>query len=461
MSRRAIAFALAIVVLLAGGITVWAVIEGQVYAGRVFRGVMVEGRDVGGLDASALVTRVRATADLTLSRPVVIRAGPHEFTRTAEAWGMRASVDRAVAAALAVGRTGSLSSQLWQRITLIRHPVEIPIVYTVDAAATRRAIAEMSATIVTEPVEAEVTVTNGRLVVTKPSRDGVVVAESASVNLVIAGLTRRDATIGLVVAVRRPVLSTEDAQRMTEPVASFTTRFGYNPDRIHNIGLAAGSLRGHLVPPGGVLSYNQVVGPRDPRRGYRKAPVLVNDILVPGDGGGVCQVSSTLFNAALLADMKVETRTNHSSPVPYLAAGRDATVNYGSIDLRLRNTSGQPLLIWSEVTSRTLTFTMFAPPRPGREVEIIVTDHTWLPAPTHTVTKDDPFLPVGETKIDPPKRGLRARTIRIVRENGQIVREEVVALNYYKPVPRTIRVGAKGALPEGDRRKPIRRASAP
>ncbi|MGH2374410.1 MAG: G5 domain-containing protein, partial [bacterium] len=104
------------------------------------------------------------------------------------------------------------------------------------------------------------------------------------------------------------------------------------------------------------------------------------------------------------------------------------------------------LLIWSEVSGRTLTFTVFSAPRPGREVEITVTNHTWLPAPTRTVTKDDPFLPTGKVKIDPPKRGLRARTNRVVRENGQVVREEVVALNYYKPVPRTIRIGVKGAL---------------
>lgn len=461
MSRRAIALGLAIVVVVTAGTALWAVIKGQLYAGRVFPGVRVAGEDVGGLDAPALTARVRAMADRALSRRVVIRAGPDEFSRTAAELGTRASVDRAVAAALAVGRTGSLSSQLWQRIVLIKHPVELPILYPVDIAATRAAVSRIVAGVAAEPLEAQVTVTDGRLVVTRPSRDGLVVDEASAVNLVVAGLTRQDQTIGLVVAVRRPTLTTEDAQRMADPVASFTTRFGYNPDRIHNIRLAAGSLRGVLVPPEGVLSYNQVVGPRDPRRGYRKAPVLINDILVPGDGGGVCQVSSTLFNAALLADMRVEARTNHSSPVPYLAAGRDATVNYGSIDLRLRNTSGQPLLIWSEVTSRTLTFTVFAPPRPGREVEIIVTDHVWLPAPGHTVTKDDPLLPVGKTKVDPPKRGLRARTIRIVRENGQVVREEVVAMNYYKPVPRTIRVGAKGTVPEGSRTKPTRRASAP
>ncbi|MGH8431479.1 MAG: peptidoglycan binding domain-containing protein, partial [Solimonas sp.] len=241
MSHRAIALGLAIVVVVTAGVALWAAIEGQVYAGRVFPGVTIEGQDVGGLDAQALTNRVKAMASLVLARPVVIRAGPNEFSRTAAALGTRASVDRVVAAALAVGRTGSLSSRLWHRITLIKHPVEISIIYTVDVDVARSAVTQLIASIVTEPIEAEVTVTAGRLVVTRPSRDGVVVDESSAVNLVMAGLMRGDQTIGLVVALRRPALSTEGAQRMAEPVASFSTRFPYNPDRIHNIRLAAAS----------------------------------------------------------------------------------------------------------------------------------------------------------------------------------------------------------------------------
>jgi vancomycin resistance protein YoaR len=461
MSRRALALGLIIVAAVVTGTVLWAMVEERLHAGRALPGVTIEGQEVGGLDARSLASRVRVLAAPALSRPVIIHAGAIESSSTPGHLGMRPAIDRVVSAALDVGRTGSLPTQLWQRILLIKHSIEVPITYTVDTAVTRASIARLVTSIVAEPVNAQVVVTNGRLVVSQPSRDGVLVDEQASVALVAAGLTAREKTIGLVVAIRPPAFSTDDAQRLTEPVAQFATRFPHNPDRVHNIRLAAASFRGMVLPPNAVLSYNRVVGPREAKRGYRKAPVIVNDILVPGDGGGVCQVSSTLFNAALLADMTVEARTNHSRPVPYLAAGRDATVSYGSLDLRVRNSSGDHLVFWSEVTSNTLTFTVFGPRRPGREVAIVVTNHTWISAPTHTVTKHDPLLAAGKVKVDSPKRGLRARTIRIVRQDGQVLREEQVAVNYYKPLPRTIRVGTRGAAREEGRAPRVRRATAP
>jgi len=360
---------------------------------------------VGGLSAREVAERVEALAAPALVRPVRVRVGAAETTLTADALGLRPSVDRTVAAA-----------------------------------------AQLAASIVTEPWSAQVEVTRGRLVVVRPSEDGAVVDPAASAARIVAALERRLPAVDLAVEARRPPLTTEEAVGMAEPVATFATRFPYNPDRIHNIRLAAYALRGLLLPPGAVLSYNEVVGPRDPGRGYHKAPVLYGDILIPGDGGGVCQVSSTLFNAALLAEMAVETRSNHSQPVPYLPAGRDATVDYGVIDLRLRNTTGHHLYLWTEVGSSSLRVTVFGPLQPGREVAIVVTDKVIILAPIHTVTVRDPLLPEGESKIDPPKPGLRARTVRVIRQDGVLVREEVVSLNYYRPVPRTIRIGAKSGI---------------
>lgn len=457
MSRRAIALGIALVAVVGLGVGLWMVVVDRLHADRALPGVTVEGQDVGGLDARALAARAEAIAAPVLSRPVTVRAGTIESTNAAADLGMRPLVDQTVTAAFAVGRAGPVYARLWQRVVLIKHPIDIAITYAYDPAVARAAIARVVRSIVADPKDAAVTVVEGRLVVTSPSRDGVVVDEPASVALVLAALERREGRVELAVEVHRPAFATEDAERMAEPVARFTTRFPYNPDRIHNIRLAAASLRGLLLPPDAVLSYNRVVGPRDPARGYRKAPVLVNDILVPGDGGGVCQVSSTLFNAALLAEMAVEARTNHSQPVPYLQAGRDATVDYGNIDLRLRNATGHHLYLWTEVGPRTLTFTVFGARPPGKEVGIVVTDRVWIPAPTHTVTKRDPLLPVGMVKIDAPKPGLRARTLRIIRQDSQVVREELVALNYYKPVPRTIRIGAK----EIDAEQAVRRPPAP
>ncbi|MGQ0572202.1 MAG: VanW family protein [Armatimonadota bacterium] len=441
---------------IAAGLGVSVVLTDHLYADRALRGVTIEGAEVGGLGRRALALRVEQLAVPALNRPVNVRVAAVESPLTAEALGMRPAIERTVAAVLAVGRSDRLIDRLRDRLTLLRHSIDVEIAYAYDAAVARAAVARLAASVVIEPKDAAVEVARGRLSVVGPSQDGVIVDERASVVRIIAALIHRLPDVEVVVDLRRPALTTEIADRLAEPVAQFTTYFPYNPNRVHNIRLAAGALRGVLLVPNAVLSYNQVVGRRDPKRGYRKAPVLINNELVPGDGGGVCQVSSTLFNAALLADLSVEARSNHSRPVAYLAAGRDATVEYGLIDLRLRNTTGHVLYLWTEVTSRSLTITVFGPRRPGRDVAIAVTDHVIIPAPTHTVVKQDAEIPAGQTKVEPARTGLRARTVRIVRQGGVVVREEVVALNFYHPTPRTIKIGA-GATP-----RPVnRRANIP
>ncbi|MDR7519819.1 MAG: VanW family protein [Armatimonadota bacterium] len=451
MSRRLTAFGLGLLAGAVFGLSAWCVVTDWRSAGRVLPGVTVEGVGVGGLTGPEVAARVRERAAATTARPLWVRAGPVEARATASELGMRPAVDRTVAAAMAVGRSGALVDRLFDRTVLLRRPIEVPIQYWYDPAVARQAVERVAASVVVEPKDARVTVTGGRLTVVSPSQDGVVVDLRASVLRVISALVRREAAVDLVIALRRPAFTTEIADRMAEPVARFTTSFPDNPDRVHNIRLAAAALRGVLLPPGALLAYNEIVGPRDPARGYRKAPVLINNVLVPGDGGGVCQVSSTLFNAALLAEMAVETRVNHSRPVPYLAAGLDATVEYGSLDLRLRNTTGQYLYLWTDVTRRSVTVTVYGPRQPGREVAIVVADRVVLPAPTHTVTRRDPKLPTGQIRIEPASPGLRARTLRIVRQDGAVVRQEVVARSYYQPTPRTIFIGAGPAATPASR----------
>lgn len=442
MSRRLILLGLAQLALVAAGLTLWVVGTDRLYSGRVLPGVTVGGADAGGLSSEDLASLVERLAAPELNRLVTVRAGAFESTIPAGALGLTSSAHATATAALAVGRTGSLIARIRARLGLLREPVEVPITYHVDPAAVRQAVERLAAAVDVPPRDARVTVEAGRLVAVKPSQDGVGLDEAASFERLITALERCRSSADLVVVLRRPAFTTEMAAQMSEPVARFTTFFPYNPDRIHNIRLAAGALRGLLLPPDAVLSYNEAVGPRDPARGYRKAPVLINNELVPGDGGGVCQVSSTLFNAALLAEMEVEERTNHSRPVPYLAAGLDATVEYGSIDLRLRNTTGHHLYLWTDVGPRSLTVTFFGRRQPGREVIVAVTDRTVVPAPTHTVVRHDHEVPAGQTRIEPARAGLRVRTLRVIRQDGVVVRQDVVAHSYYQPTPRTVKIGS-------------------
>ncbi len=159
-----------------------------------------------------------------------------------------------------------------------------------------------------------------------------------------------------------------------------TTLAGSLPDRTHNVALAAAALDGAVLRPGEELSFNQVVGPRSAERGYRAAPVILREQRQVQVGGGVCQVASTLFDAALLAGLGVVERHRHSSPVDYVALGGDATIAWGAKDLRLRNDLDQDVRVRVAVVGATLGARVEGAQETGESFEL-VTERRDSPAP--------------------------------------------------------------------------------
>jgi len=135
-----------------------------------------------------------------------------------------------------------------------------------------------------------------------------------------------------------------------------TTKFTAKPkSRNENIRLAAKSLKGVVVKPGEVFSYNDTIGPTTKANGYQRAQVFVSGKKSYGYGGGVCQVSSTLFNAAENAGMEIVERHKHSLPVTYVPKGKDAATSHGSVDFRFKNTLSHPVMIESGVSETSVT----------------------------------------------------------------------------------------------------------
>lgn len=131
-----------------------------------------------------------------------------------------------------------------------------------------------------------------------------------------------------------------------KPIGYYATYFNSrNKSRSHNIDLAARAIDGTVVFPGELFSFNRTVGIRTPDRGYKPAPIIVRGELSEGVGGGICQVSSTLYNAVDRAGLRIIERYSHSKRVPYVLAGRDATVSWGGPDFSFRNDYNQPVLI--------------------------------------------------------------------------------------------------------------------
>ena len=128
---------------------------------------------------------------------------------------------------------------------------------------------------------------------------------------------------------KQPDLTMEKAQKFNTVLGQYTTYFSLSPNRSRNIELSARAISEVVIEPGAGFSYNNTTGTRSPEHGYLEAPVIVDGKLEPGYGGGVCQTSTTLFNAVMLAGLPVTERTSHFSPVSYVPIGQDATVSFG------------------------------------------------------------------------------------------------------------------------------------
>lgn len=158
-----------------------------------------------------------------------------------------------------------------------------------------------------------------------------------------------------------PPVQPEPAQLQVKPVvlASYTTSLVGSPvNRTHNIRLAAKKISGRVLAPGEIFSFNRIVGPRTKQTGFKSAMVIANRRFVPGIGGGVCQVASTLYNVVLNAKMHVVERYPHSLSVKYVPRGRDASVYYGRADFKFKNNRPFPVRVIAVVTGKTLTISL-------------------------------------------------------------------------------------------------------
>jgi vancomycin resistance protein YoaR len=120
------------------------------------------------------------------------------------------------------------------------------------------------------------------------------------------------------------------------------------PGEEYNVHLAADMLAGRVVRNGEIFSQNAAIGPYTKEKGFREGPTYIGTLITTTIGGGVCKVASTLYNTAVLSDMKIVERHNHTMPVPYVPYGQDATVSYGNKDIRFRNDSGSDIMIWAK-----------------------------------------------------------------------------------------------------------------
>jgi vancomycin resistance protein YoaR len=290
-----------------------------------------------------------------------------------------------------------------------------------------------------EPAPAKVQYVDG-VIKSLPEQPSYVVDDAALLSEVLKALIE-DGDLTVPLKEGKKKITDEVLSQITDVVAEFKTNFSAgNRPRSSNIKLASSKIEGLILLPGEKFSFNGTVGKRTIAGGFKEAGVYLNGRHDTGVGGGICQVSTTLYNACLFANLKIVSRTNHSMPVPYVPPGRDATVNYGAQDLAIENNMRTPIVISHTYTPGTLTFRILGKKEPGLEVKITLgKTKTWGAGSRREY---DPSLPAGATKVvQSGTMGRSVSSFRTVYKNGEKVSTENLGVSYYAGGPRIIAYG--------------------
>ena len=351
-------------------------------------------------------------------------------------------IDNTVEQAYGLNRKGSFIDNLKITINSLRgykNTLKLSINYNKDKL--KSYIEGLSKDINVSMKNASIKIENSNIKIQK-DEEGVNLQVDESLNNAINELEKGNTLINLVVEKIQPDVKEESLEKVDTILGTYSTKFDSSVSgRSHNVALAAKSTSDVLLMPGESFSYNKHTGSRTTSNGYKNAPVIVQGVVQEGVGGGVCQVSSTLYNAVLYAGLEIESIKNHSIPSSYVPKGRDATVSDGAIDFIFKNNLKYPVYIKNSVYGNTLTCTIYGSKEEKQKIEILTNTDSVSEAPIKKV--DDPTLPKGEEKqLESGRNGYTVSTYRIYKDNnGKELKKEKVYVSYYPKKQGVVAVG--------------------
>ena len=246
--------------------------------------------------------------------------------------------------------------------------------------------------------------------------------------------------------ITKPEKTLEDIGEKAFPdeLATFTTRYdASDTDRTTNLKLACEKLNGTVVLPGETFSYNDTLGPRTVAAGYKNAKIYEAGQVVDGLGGGICQISSTLYNTALKANMEIVERRNHQFVTSYVPAGRDATVVYGSTDFKFKNTRAYPIRIVASAQNGVATVTFYGI-KEDTEYTFTFSTKTIATIPYSTQYIDDSSLEEGKEVVQQRgTNGLKTQTYMTKMLDGKVISTTLLSTDTYNAMARIVRRGTK------------------
>ncbi len=416
----------------------------------VVKNVFVDGVDISGMSRSqAKAAVLEKNAERIGGMKLTVTNGTDQWAIAPEDIGASVNVDKALDEAMTIGRTGTSAEQREAARKLESQPYQGTTKLTFDKKLLETSLNGIKKQLDDPAQSAGVEFTPRaknpfNFTPEAPGREfDLDDAMQKAEELLNAG---HGGVVPAVIKSVAPATRVADLEKATSEIITVTTSLKNSTEnRTFNIQRALAHFDGLIVQPGEEVSFNDIVGPRTEENGYRTAKVILNDDFVDGPGGGVCQVSTTLYHAAVRSGLEIVKRSKHTLKVAYVPLGQDATVDYGTKDFIFKNNTELPVFFECQADEKNVTITVFGRPIPGGENIKIVTEileETPAPPP-EIIVIDDPnntIIPKGKNSIEKPasREGYKVKTWRVFMKEGKEVRRVGLYTDTYKTVTGTL-----------------------
>lgn len=277
-----------------------------------------------------------------------------------------------------------------------------------------------------------------------PHVDGVEFA--ISIDEVKTMLQEKQEKYTIPLKITKPKVTTDSLGDEAFPnrLATYSTKYSTaDVNRTTNIKISVNKINGVVLLPGEEFSYNKVLGPRTPQAGYKLGAAYIGGKVVSDYGGGVCQTSSTLYNAVLLSNLEITSRTSHYFAAAYVPVSRDATVYWPSLDFKFKNNRNYPIKIKASTSNGVINVEIFGITEES-DYEVELQSYVTSYIPYNTEYKDDNTLPEGKEVVEQAgTNGIRSEAYKILKRDGKVISKTLLSRDTYSTKARIIRRGTK------------------
>ena len=421
--------------LLITGVTAGVYAQRMLNVSTIYPHVTVEGIDVHDLEPEEAKIRLEAHLETQLEdRFLTLEFEENEWRIPYKSLGFHYFYEEVLDEAMGFGRQGNLMSRLNDIKSLREQPIHLTLRFGYDERQLEKMVKDIEEELFMSPYPATIQrVATGFMV--EPEQLGRELDHQHAIELahrVLMG--EEEGPITLVTNDISVYPTASDLNQIETVISEFSTTFNAGDiGRTANLRQGSNSIDGILLLPDQEFSFNDTTGPRIASAGYQEAPVILMGELVPGIGGGICQVSTTLYNAVVRADLAIVERTNHSLPVSYVPRGQDATVAFNSLDFKFKNNLQTPIFLESEVRGNQLQVRIFGKDEARPDIDL-VSQVVQVIEPTVEIRYDNAMYEDEKRVEREAKTGYRVVTYKVYSENGREVRREEFNRDYYRPV---------------------------